>query len=87
MTVGNVIAISQSNIKRLLAYSSIGHAGVGIAALSEMASTAMVLYLVGYAATTFAAFSCVIIYFNLTGSEKIEEYAGLAKRSPLLALA
>ena len=70
MTVGNVIAISQSNIKRLLAYSSIGHAGfllVGIAALSEMASTAMVLYLVGYAATTFAAFSCVIIYFNLTG--------------------
>ena len=90
MTVGNVIAISQSNIKRLLAYSSIGHAGfllVGIAALSEMASTAMVLYLVGYAATTFAAFSCVIIYFNLTGSEKIEEYAGLAKRSPVLALA
>ena len=90
MTVGNVIAVSQSNIKRLLAYSSIGHAGfllVGIAALSEMASTALVLYLVGYAATTFAAFICVIIYFNLTGNEKIEEYAGLAKRSPVLALA
>ena len=90
MTVGNVVAISQKNIKRLLAYSSIGHAGfllVGIAALSEMASTALVLYLVGYAATTFVAFICVIIYFNLTGSEKIEEYAGLAKRSPVLALA
>ena len=90
MTVGNVVAISQKNIKRLLAYSSIGHAGfllVGIAALSEMASTALVLYLVGYAATTFVAFICVIIYFNLTGLEKIEEYAGLAKRSPVLALA
>ena len=90
MTVGNVVAISQKNIKRLLAYSSIGHAGfllVGIAALSEMASTALVLYLVGYAATTFVAFICVIIYFNLTGHEKIEEYAGLAKRSPVLALA
>ena len=90
MTVGNVIAISQKNIKRLLAYSSIGHAGfllIGIAALSEMASTALVLYLVGYAATTFVAFICIIIYFNLTGSEKIEEYAGLAKRSPVLALA
>ena len=90
MTVGNVVAISQKNIKRLLAYSSIGHAGfllVGIAALSEMASTALVLYLVGYAATTFVAFICVIIYFNLTGSEKIEEYAGLAKRSPVLAIA
>lgn len=90
MTVGNVVAISQDNIKRLLAYSSIGHAGfllVGIAALSEMASTALVLYLVGYAATTFVAFICVIIYFNLTGFEKIEEYAGLAKRSPVLALA
>ena len=90
MTVGNVVAISQKNIKRLLAYSSIGHAGfllVGIAALSEMASTALVLYLVGYAATTFVAFIFVIIYFNLTGNEKIEEYAGLAKRSPVLALA
>lgn len=90
MTMGNVIAISQSNIKRLLAYSSIGHAGfvlVGIAALSETASTAIILYLVGYSATTLAAFLCVIIYFNLTGREQIREFAGMAKQSPILALA
>ena len=90
MTVGNVVAISQSNIKRLMAYSSIGHAGfimVGIAALSESASNALVLYLVGYSAATFAAFLCIIIYFNLTGKEQIVDFAGLAERSPMLALA
>ncbi|MEE9248627.1 MAG: NADH-quinone oxidoreductase subunit N [Dehalococcoidia bacterium] len=90
MTVGNVVAISQSNIKRLMAYSSIGHAGfimVGIAALSESASNAMMLYLVGYSATTFAAFLCIIIYYNLTGKEQIVDFAGLAERSPMLALA
>ena len=85
-----MVAMAQSNIKRLMAYSSIGQAGfllIGIAALSETASNAMVLYIVGYSATTFAAFMCIIIYFNLTGKERIADYAGLATRSPLVALA
>ncbi|MEE9199479.1 MAG: NADH-quinone oxidoreductase subunit N [Dehalococcoidia bacterium] len=89
MTVGNVVAIAQSNIKRLMAYSSIGQAGfllLGIAALSETASNAMLLYIVGYSATTFAAFVCIIVYFNLTGKEQIVDYAGLAERAPLVAL-
>ena len=90
MTVGNVVAISQSNIKRLLAYSSIGHAGfmlIGIAAVSETASNALLLYLVGYSATTFAAFVCIIVFFNLTGKDRIADFAGLAERAPLVALA
>lgn len=90
MSVGNLVAIAQSNIKRLMAYSGIGQAGfllLGIAGLSETASNAMVLYIVGYSATTFAAFVCIILYFNLTGKEKITDFAGLAERAPLVALA
>ncbi|MFQ5874185.1 MAG: NADH-quinone oxidoreductase subunit N [Dehalococcoidia bacterium] len=90
MTIGNIVAISQSNIKRLMAYSGIGQAGfllLGIAALSETASNAMVLYIVGYSATTFAAFVCIIVYFNLTGKERIADFAGLGERAPLVALA
>ena len=89
MTVGNVVAIAQSNIKRLMAYSSIGQAGfllLGIAALSESASNAMLLYIIGYSATTFAAFICIILYFNLTGKDRIADYAGLAERAPIVAL-
>lgn len=90
MTLGNFVAISQKNIKRMLAYSSIGQAGVlllGIAALSELGSNGLIFHLVGYSATNFAAFVSVIVYFNLTGKENIEDFAGLAERSPFLAFA
>ena len=89
MTLGNLVAIQQHNIKRLLAYSSIGQVGfmlVGIAALSPDAGSALVLHLTGYVITNLAAFVCVIIYFNLTGKEEIADYAGLAERAPFLAL-
>ncbi|MFQ5825869.1 MAG: NADH-quinone oxidoreductase subunit N, partial [Dehalococcoidia bacterium] len=88
MTVGNLVAIPQRNIKRLLAYSSIGQAGyllMGMAALSSMASSAIVFHLAGYAATNLAAFVCIIAYFNLSGKEDIPDYAGLAERAPFLA--
>jgi NADH-quinone oxidoreductase subunit N len=92
MALGNLVAIQQHNIKRLLAYSSIGQVGylmVGIAALSPDspdAASALVLHLVGYVITNLAAFVCVIIFYNWTGSEEIEDYAGAAERSPYLAL-
>jgi NADH-quinone oxidoreductase subunit N len=92
MTLGNLVAIQQRNIKRLLAYSSIGQVGyllVGIAALSPEstnAASALVLHLAGYAISTLAAFVCVIIYYNWTGKDEIADYDGLAERAPFLAL-
>ena len=90
MTVGNLVALGQSNIKRMLAYSGIGQVGyllMGVAALSSMASDGVILHLVGYGISTLTAFLCVIIYFNMTKKEEIADYAGLADRSPLLAMA
>ena len=87
--LGNLVAIAQSNIKRMLAYSSIGQAGyllLGLAALSTLASNGMLFHIVGYSATNFAAFACVIAYQNMTGKEEIADYAGLAQRQPFLAM-
>jgi NADH-quinone oxidoreductase subunit N len=90
MTVGNVVALTQSNIKRLLAYSSVAHAGyalLGIAAASELGVLSVVYYFLVYAATQLAAFGVVIIVWHTIGSDEIADYAGLSRRSPLLALA
>ena len=90
MTVGNMVALAQSNIKRMLAYSSIGQVGyllMGVAALSSLASNGVILHLVGYGVTNLAAFLCVIIFYNATNKEEISDFAGLADRSPLVALA
>ncbi|MEK7214557.1 MAG: NADH-quinone oxidoreductase subunit N, partial [Chloroflexota bacterium] len=89
MTVGNLLAIQQRNIRRLLAYSSIGQAGyllMGAAFLSESTVNGILLHLVGYTFTGLAVFLCVTVYQNLTGAEELEGYAGMAQRSPLLAL-
>ena len=88
MMVGNLVALAQSNIKRMLAYSSIGQVGyllMGVAALSVLASTGLVLHLVGYAVTSFAAFLAIIAFYNHTGRDDIAAYAGLADRSPIVA--
>ena len=97
MTVGNLVAMAQHNIKRLLAYSSIGQVGillVGIAALPEvvpgevpspLASNGVMLHLVGYAFTNLAVFVGVIAFFNATGKEEISDFAGLADRHPFIA--
>ena len=93
MLVGNLVALAQRNIKRLMAYSSIGHVGIisaGIAALSPdsiQASNGIMLYLVGYSATNLLVFAGLISFFNMTGREQISDFAGLADRSPFLAAA
>jgi NADH-quinone oxidoreductase subunit N len=90
MTIGNFIALAQKNIKRLLAYSSIAHAGyilVGVSTNSEFGLATVVLYLIVYLITNLAAFGIVGIARKSVGSDEIEAYAGLSRRSPGLALA
>jgi NADH-quinone oxidoreductase subunit N len=90
MTLGNVVALTQNNIKRLLAYSSIAQAGymlVGVVSTSELGVAAVLFYLMTYTLTNIAAFTVVIIFSRVTGSDKIADYAGLSRRSPYLALA
>ncbi len=89
MTVGNLVALTQHNIKRLLAYSSIGQAGymlAGIAALSSLSSTGLVLHMTGYMATTLAVFLGIIAVYNVTGKEELADFNGLAHRAPLVAV-
>lgn len=89
MTVGNFLALPQRNIKRLLAYSSIAHAGyalLGIVALSEAGLAATMFYLLAYVFTNLAAFGVVILFARAAGSDEIADYAGLSRRSPYLAL-
>ncbi len=94
MTVGNLVAIHQRNLKRLLAYSSISQAGyvlVGIAALQDgdigaMATRGVVLHLAGYVFTNLAAFGAVIAFETRTGRTDIRDVAGLARQSPFIAL-
>lgn len=90
MTLGNLLALAQKNIKRLLAYSSIAHAGyalMGIVALSSQGVAATTFYLIGYVLTNLAAFAVVILFARAAGSDEIADYAGLSRRSPGLALA
>jgi NADH-quinone oxidoreductase subunit N len=90
MTLGNLLALAQKNIKRLLAYSSIAHAGyalIGVVALSDFGAASMVFYLAAYVVTNLAAFTVVILFARSAGSEEIADYAGLSRRSPGLALA
>ena len=91
MTVGNLFAISQANIKRMLAYSSIAHAGyllVAMVAGAKQGGPAMLFYLLAYAAMNLGAFG-VVMALGRKGepNEEIERYAGLGFRRPLLAMA
>jgi NADH-quinone oxidoreductase subunit N len=90
MTVGNFLALAQKNIKRLLAYSSIAHAGyamIGLAAVSELGLISAVFYLVAYVITNLAAFGLAMVVGRAIGSDEIADYAALSRRSPALALA
>lgn len=87
---GNLGAIPQRNIKRLLGYSSIGHAGyllIGIAAGSSLGATAVGFYLVSYGVTNLAVFLVVAAFSKEAKDDRISAYAGLSKRSPFLAAA
>jgi NADH-quinone oxidoreductase subunit N len=88
MTLGNLVAMRQTNIKRLLAYSSIAHAGyilMGVAAASPFGVNAMMYYIITYLFTNLAAFGFVIVYYRQVGSDEIKDYAGLSRRHPALA--
>jgi NADH-quinone oxidoreductase subunit N len=90
MTVGNVVAIAQSNLKRMLAYSSVAHVGymlVGVVAGGTMGAGAVLFYLLTYAFTTIGAFG-VIALSERAGAEAVEvdDYAGLGRRHPIVAL-
>ena len=90
MTVGNVIAIAQTNIKRMLAYSSIAHAGyvlIGLAAANDGGISSAMLYLLVYCVMNIGAFGAVILAKTADGeSLMISDYAGLGLRKPLLAM-
>jgi NADH-quinone oxidoreductase subunit N len=91
MTVGNVTALLQRNIKRMLAYSSIAHAGyvlVGMVAGGEAGGSALLFYLIGYAFMTLGAFA-VVIALGRRGqpNELLDDYAGVGFRSPFLGVA
>lgn len=86
--VGNTIAASQSSVKRLLAYSSIGHAGfliLGITMLSASTPYITWYYLLAYSLSSIAAFWVLMLVAQSTGSEDITAFNGLVKRSPILA--
>lgn len=95
MTLGNLLALAQRNIKRMLAYSSIAHAGyalIGVAAAvtpeaRELGIASVVFYLIAYLVTNLAAFGVVAVVSGVLGSDEMESYYGLSRRSPYLALA
>lgn len=86
---GNLAALPQNNLKRLLAYSSVAHAGyllVGVASVaSPLAGPAIAFYLGGYLLMTFLAFFILVHVSNVAGRDEIADFAGLGRRSPLLA--
>jgi NADH-quinone oxidoreductase subunit N len=89
MTLGNLIALTQRNIKRMLAYSSIAHAGyilVGVVTITELGLTSVVYYLIAYLLTNLAAFGVVTVFGRHSGSDEMTAYYGMSRRSPWLAL-
>lgn len=90
MTIGNLLALPQTNLKRLLAYSSIAHAGyalIGVVAFSELGRASVVFYLLAYIATNLLAFGAVMAFSRITGTDDIKDFSGLSRRSPWLGLA
>jgi NADH-quinone oxidoreductase subunit N len=94
MTLGNFAALWQTNVKRLMAYSSIAHAGYLMMGLTLLGTTVtyggiptIAFYLLAYLAMNFGAFAVVILVENRLSSVDLEDYRGLGRRAPFLALA
>lgn len=96
MTFGNLVALQQRNIVRLLAYSSIGHAGYmlvpfalvrdGNVEINDIAFASVVIYLLAYAVMNIGAFACVIAVARTHPTRDLADYAGLGRRSPGVAV-
>ena len=90
MTLGNLVAVWQNNLKRLLAYSSIAHAGymlMGVVVLSDKGLAAVLIYFVVYLFMNLGAFYVVMLIESKIGSEDIDSYRGFGYRSPLVSIA
>lgn len=90
MTLGNLSALRQSNLKRMLAYSSIAHAGyvlIGVAAMSEEGFSAAIFYLAAYYFMNLGAFGFLLFFEGVTGSEEVDSLKGLGWRYPLVSCA
>jgi NADH-quinone oxidoreductase subunit N len=89
MTVGSLLALPQTNLKRLLAYSSIAHAGyvmIGVVSFSVLGAASVVFYLAAYILTNLLAFGIVMAVARIIGSDDVKDYSGLSRRNPGLAL-
>jgi len=89
MVLGNVVALAQTSMKRMLAYSSIAQAGfviIGFIAGTDAGYSSMIFYLIIYLFMNLGAFTCVILFSLRTGTDQIAEYAGLYNKDPLLTL-
>jgi NADH-quinone oxidoreductase subunit N len=90
MTLGNVAALTQTNMKRLLAYSSIAHAGyimMGVVALSDTGLRGIMIYLAAYLVMNLGAFLVVTLIHRHEGSFDLRDYPGMFRRAPLLTFA
>jgi NADH-quinone oxidoreductase subunit N len=90
MTLGNIAALRQENMKRLLAYSSIAHAGyllMGPVVLTSEGIQAVLIYLIAYLFMNLGAFFIVIEIYNRTGSFELKDYRGMYRRSPFMTIA
>ena len=88
MVIGNIIAIPQTNLKRMLAYSGIAHGGyilIGIVSYSTAGVSAMLYYILLYIFATIGAFASITAFSNVTGKDDIKDFSGMWKRSPFLA--
>jgi len=93
MTLGNVVALTQSNIKRMLGYSSIANAGylmVGLAAMGSIdsvsdAQSGMLFFLGGYTLANLGLFTAIIVISGKTGSDEIDGFSGMIRRAPWLS--
>src|SRR5207302_10080186 len=88
-TFGNLADYPQTNLKRLLAYSTIAHAGymmMGLAPLNREGAAAVLFYLIAYLFMNLGAFAVVAFLRNQTGSEDLSSYRGLIRRSPWMVI-
>jgi NADH-quinone oxidoreductase subunit N len=90
MALGNLAALAQTSVRRLLAYSAIAHAGYILLALayfshSPLSTNAVLYYILTYGLTTIGAFGAVAVVERASGSDRMDAFLGLSKRSPLLA--
>ncbi len=89
MILGNVVALAQTSMKRMLAYSSIAQAGfvmIGLTAGTDAGYSSMIFYLLVYLFMNLGAFTGVILFSLRTGTDQISDYAGLYQKDPLLTL-